>query len=123
MKELVSTQAEERDQRKARVAAQRADLSGQEKPFESLLKDMDRGLFVTEVMGQGVSIVTGDYSRGASAFWVENGEISYPVEEVTIAANLKDMFAGFQGLGDDRDERSNIQTGSILVGEMTIAGS
>ena len=98
-------------------------LTGQEKPFESLLKDMDRGLFVTEVMGQGVSIVTGDYSRGATAFWVENGEISYPVEEVTVAANLKDMFAGFQGLGDDRDERSNIQTGSILVGEMTVAGS
>jgi len=68
-------------------------------------------------------MVTGDYSRGATAFWVENGEISYPVEEVTIAANLKNMFADIQGLGDDRDERANIQTGSILVGKMTVAGS
>ncbi len=98
-------------------------LTGQEKSFASLLKDMNRGLFITEVMGQGVSMLTGDYSRGATAFWVENGEISYPVEEVTIAANLKNMFADIQGLGDDRDERANIQTGSILIREMTIAGS
>ena len=98
-------------------------LGGREKPMQTLLGEMDSGLMVTEVMGQGVSMVTGDYSRGASGFWVENGEIAYPVEEVTIAGNLKDMFADFQALGDDRDERANIQCGSILLGEMTIAGS
>ena len=84
---------------------------------------MNRGLLVTEVMGQGVSIVTGDYSRGASGFWVENGEIIHPVEEVTIAGNLRDMFADVQAVGDDLDDRSNIQTGTILIGTMTIAGS
>ncbi len=98
-------------------------LSGKEMPLQSLLRLMGDGLLVTEVMGQGVSTVTGDYSRGASGFRVEGGEITHPVEEVTIAGNLKNMFADFQALGDDRDDRSNIQSGSILLGEMTIAGS
>jgi len=75
------------------------------------------------VMGQGVSIVTGDYSRGASGFWVENGAIAYPVEEITIASNLRDMFAGIVAVGSDVDPRSSILTGSILVERMTIGGS
>jgi PmbA protein len=91
--------------------------------FADLLKQVGTGLVVTEVMGQGVSIITGDYSRGASGFWVENGEIVYPVEEITIAANLRDMFAGIVAVGSDVDPRSHILTGSIVVDRMTIAGS
>jgi PmbA protein len=90
--------------------------------FDALLRRMGRGLVVTEVMGQGVSLVTGDYSRGAAGFWVEGGEIAYPVEEITIAANLRDMFAGIDAIGSDVDPRSHILTGSILVGRMTVAG-
>lgn len=92
------------------------------KNFESCLKAMDRGFLVTELMGQGVSTVTGDYSRGAAGFWVENGEIQYPVEEITIASNLKEMFAGIVEVGSDVDLRGNIQCGSILIDNMTIAG-
>lgn len=92
------------------------------KDFDACLKAMDRGLLVTELMGQGVSIVTGDYSRGAAGFWVENGVIQYPVEEITIAGNLKDMFAGIVEVGSDVDCRGNIQSGSILIDNMTIAG-
>jgi PmbA protein len=88
-----------------------------------LMNQMGTGLLVTEVMGQGVSIVTGDYSRGAGGFWVENGEIQYPVDEVTIAGNLKDMFMQIEAVGTDTDDRSGIQTGSILMGKMTVAGS
>ena len=91
--------------------------------FKTMLKKLDTGLVVTEVMGQGVSIITGDYSRGASGFWVENGEIVYPVEEITIAANLREMFAGIAAIGADVDPRSHILTGSILVDQMTVAGS
>ena len=91
--------------------------------FAAMLKKLGTGLVVTEVMGQGVSIVTGDYSRGASGFWVENGEIVYPVEEITIAANLRDMFAGIVAIGGDVDQRSHILTGSILVDRMMLAGS
>ena len=91
--------------------------------FSAMLEKLDTGLLVTEVMGQGVSIVTGDYSRGASGFWVENGAIAYPVEEITIASNLRDMFAGVVAIGSDVDPRSSILTGSILVERMTIAGS
>ncbi len=90
--------------------------------FEALLKEMGTGLVVTELLGQGVNGVTGDYSRGASGFWVEGGEIAYPVEEVTIAGNLKDIFLGIAAIGNDVDVRGAIQTGSILVEEMTIAG-
>ncbi|MDX2428572.1 MAG: metalloprotease PmbA [Xanthomonadales bacterium] len=88
-----------------------------------LMQQMGTGLLVTEVMGQGVSIVTGDYSRGAAGFWVENGEIQFPVDEVTIAGNLKDMFAAIEAVGTDVDDRSSIQSGSILMGKMTVAGS
>jgi len=90
--------------------------------YEDLLKEMGTGFVVTELLGQGVNGVTGDYSRGASGFWVERGEIAYPVEEVTIAGNLKDIFLGIAAVGKDMDVRGAIQTGSILVTEMTIAG-
>lgn len=90
--------------------------------FTAMLKKLDTGLLVTEVMGQGVSIVTGDYSRGASGFWVENGAIAYPVEGITIASNLREMFAGIVAIGADVDPRSHILAGSILIDRMTIAG-
>ena len=90
--------------------------------FESLLAEMDRGLVVTEVMGQGVNLVTGDYSRGASGFWVENGQIAYPVEEITIAGNLRDMFVGLVAAGSDLETRRNIQVPSLLLDAMTVAG-
>ena len=90
--------------------------------FQALVKRMARGLVVTELMGQGVSLVTGDYSRGASGFWVENGEIQYPVEEITIASNLRDVFDRIEAVGSDVDRRSHILTGSLLVGRMTVAG-
>ncbi|PXV58672.1 microcin-processing peptidase 1. Unknown type peptidase. MEROPS family U62 [Dyella jiangningensis] len=90
--------------------------------FAALLKRMGSGLVVTEVMGQGVSTVTGDYSRGAAGFWVENGQIAYPVEEITIAANLRDMYANIVAVGSDVDHRSHLLTGSILLEQMTIAG-
>ncbi len=88
----------------------------------ALLRQMDRGLLVTELMGQGVNMVTGDYSRGASGFWVENGEIQFPVEEITIAGNLKTMFKQIVAIGNDMDCRGNIRSGSILIEQMTVAG-
>jgi PmbA protein len=88
----------------------------------ALLKAMDTGLFVTELMGHGTNPVTGDYSRGASGFWVENGEIQHPVEEITIAGNLKDMFLGLIAVGNDCDFPGSTRTGSWLVDRMTIAG-
>lgn len=88
----------------------------------SLLKTMQKGLLVTELMGQGVNLLTGDYSRGAKGFWVENGEIQYPVHEVTIAGKLQDMYANIIAVGNDVDVRGNIRTGSILVEQMMIAG-
>jgi PmbA protein len=90
--------------------------------FAGMLRRMGTGLLVTEVMGQGVSIVTGDYSRGAAGFWVENGQIAYPVEEITIAANLRDMYANVVAVGADVDRRSHVLTGSWLIEKMTIAG-
>ncbi|MGO4999784.1 metalloprotease PmbA [Oceanisphaera sp. W20_SRM_FM3] len=90
--------------------------------FEQLLKMLGTGLLVTEMMGQGVNIVTGDYSRGAAGFWVENGEIAYPVEEITIAGNLRDMYQGIQAVGTDTELRSSLKTGSVLIDEMKIAG-
>jgi PmbA protein len=93
------------------------------KPFETLLREMGTGLVVTELMGQGVNTVTGDYSRGAAGFWVENGQIAYPVEEITIAGNLREMYAGIVGVGNDVDPRSHILCGSILINRMTIAGA
>jgi PmbA protein len=91
-------------------------------PFAQLLKQAGSGLFVTELMGQGVNPVTGDYSRGASGFWMDNGTLAYPVHEITIAGNLRDMYRSIVALGDDVDRRGSIHTGSVLVGEMTIAG-
>ncbi len=88
-----------------------------------LLKAMDTGLLVTDLMGQGVNIVTGDYSRGAFGFWVEKGEIQYPVQEITIAGNLKDMFLNLVAVGDDLDHRGNVCTGSIWLDSMMIAGA
>lgn len=90
--------------------------------FADMLKRLHSGLLVTELMGQGVSIVTGDYSRGASGFWVENGVIAYPVEGITIAGNLREMFAGIAAIGSDVDTRSHVLTGSILIERMTLAG-
>jgi PmbA protein len=90
--------------------------------FPALLQKMDTGLVVTELMGQGVNPVTGDYSRGASGFWVEGGKIVYPVEEITIAGNLKEMFMGLQAVGNDIDTRGSTRTGSWLIERMTIAG-
>jgi PmbA protein len=89
---------------------------------DELLARMGRGVVVTELMGQGVNAVTGDYSRGAAGFWVENGEIQHPVEEFTIAGNLEAMFRGLAGVGSDTDTRGSIHTGSWLIDEMTVAG-
>src|SRR5690606_38847494 len=88
----------------------------------ALLKRMGTGLYVTELMGQGVNGVTGDYSRGASGFWVEDGQIAYPVHEVTIAGNLRDMYRSVRALGSEVERMGAIQTGPVLLGEMTIAG-
>ena len=89
----------------------------------ALLRQMDTGLLVTDVMGQGVNIVTGDYSRGAAGFWVENGEIQYPVAEITIAGQLQYMLKNIVAVADDVEHRSNIQTGSILLDKMKISGN
>jgi len=93
-----------------------------EHDYQAMLQQLDTGLLVTELMGQGVNMVTGDYSRGAAGFWVENGVIQYPVEEITIAGNLKDMFRQIVAIGNDVDYRGNVRTGSILVEKMSIAG-
>ncbi|SDJ47577.1 microcin-processing peptidase 1. Unknown type peptidase. MEROPS family U62 [Pseudomonas delhiensis] len=90
---------------------------------KALLRRMGRGLLVTELMGQGVNLVTGDYSRGAGGYWVENGEIQFPVQEVTIAANLKDLFASILAIGNDVENRGNLHTGSVLVERMMVAGN
>jgi PmbA protein len=87
-----------------------------------LLKMMDKGLLITELMGNGVNLLTGDYSRGASGFWVEKGQIQYPVHEITIAGKLQDIYAKIQAVGKDVDNRGNIHTGSILIEEMMVAG-
>jgi PmbA protein len=97
------------------VHARERDLAG-------MLALMDRGMFVTELMGQGVNAVTGDYSRGATGFWVEKGKLAYPVTEVTIAGNLKDMYREIVDVGNDVDLSGGVRTGSILLAEMTIAG-
>jgi PmbA protein len=78
---------------------------------------------ITDLMGSGVNPVTGDYSRGASGFWVENGQLKHPVTEITIAGNLKEMYRGIQGIGTDVDRRGGVLTGSILLERMTIAGN
>jgi len=87
-----------------------------------LVSDMDKGIVVSELIGFGVNTVTGDYSRGAFGFWVENGEIQFPIQEFTIAGNLNEIFKGIAAVGSDVDERKNIRTGSILIDKMTVAG-
>lgn len=97
-------------------------VSHSDQDLESLLKMMDKGFLVTELLGSGANIMTGDYSRAAFGFWVENGVIQYPVMGVTIASNLKDIFSNIIAIGNDIDDRSSIYTGSILVEKMTVAG-
>jgi PmbA protein len=97
-------------------------ISHGDKNLSALLKEMGTGLLVTEVMGQGVNIVTGDYSRGAAGFWIENGEIQYPVSEITIAGNLKEMFNNIVAVGKDIDTRGAVHTGSVMISQMQIAG-
>ncbi|TWH76741.1 microcin-processing peptidase 1 [Azomonas agilis] len=87
-----------------------------------LIRRMGRGLLVTELMGQGLNLVTGDYSRGAGGFWVEQGEIQFPVQEITIAGNLRDMFLNIQAIGNDLETRGNLKTGSVLIEKMMVAG-
>ena len=91
--------------------------------LDAMVRGMGRGLLVTELMGQGVNAVTGDYSRGAAGFMVEDGALAYPVDGITIAGNLKTMFRAIEAVGSDVDARSHILTGPILVGRMTIAGN
>lgn len=91
--------------------------------FNALVKAMGRGLVVTELLGSGVNGVTGDYSRGAAGFWVENGEIAYPVQELTIAGNLREIFKGIEAVGNDVDTLASIRTGSVLINRMTLAGA
>lgn len=91
--------------------------------YDGLIRQMHRGLIITELMGQGINKVTGDYSRGAAGFWVENGAIAYPVEEITVAGNLRDMYADIVAVGNDVDTRRSIRTGSILIARMTVAGT
>lgn len=97
-------------------------VAAQGKDFAALLQTMDSGLLVTDLMGFGINMITGDYSRGASGFWVEHGRIQFPVEEITIASNLRDMFRGIVAAGTDLDRRSSTITGSILIDQMTVAG-
>lgn len=87
-----------------------------------LFKEMQTGLFVTELMGQGVNLLTGNYSRGAFGYWIEHGEIQYPVEEITISGNMKEMLKQIQAVANDIDFRSNIKTGSVWIGQMTVSG-
>ena len=97
-------------------------LSGRTLPRSDLLTELGTGLLVTDLMGQGVNSVTGDYSRGAAGFWIEGGEIAYPVDEITIASNLKNMFEGVVCVGDDLDTRGNLRAPTVLIDEMTLAG-
>ena len=99
-----------------KVSANAGDL-------KSLINAMGTGLLVTELMGQGVNTLTGDYSRGAAGFWIENGEIQYAVDELTIAGNLAQMLPAIEVIGDDVDTRSHVQVGSLLIGRMTVAGN
>ena len=89
--------------------------------FKDLLKKMGRGLLVTELMGQGLNMVTGDYSRGVAGFWVEEGAVVYPVEEITIAGNMRDMLLNISAIGNDTYKNGSQYVGSVLIDEMTIA--
>ncbi|MEX1266978.1 MAG: metallopeptidase TldD-related protein, partial [Woeseia sp.] len=103
--------------------AHNLEVPGNAGDLASLVKSMGRGLLVQELIGQGLNAVTGDYSRGASGFWIENGTIAYPVHEVTIAGNLRELYPRITAIGDDTDLRGGIRCGSLLVDDMTIAGS
>jgi PmbA protein len=103
--------------------AQNLIVPGNAEGMDALLAEMGTGLVVEELIGQGVNTVTGDYSRGAVGHWVENGEIAYPVHEITIAGNLRQLYRRIVAIGRDQDLRGGIRCGSILVEEMTIAGS
>ena len=102
--------------------AQNVVLHPGEKSLDQLCQQMDKGLLVTDLLGQGVSILTGDYSRGAFAYWVENGKVQYPVEGITLASNLREIFKGIVALGNDIDERGSICSPSILIDKMMVAG-
>jgi PmbA protein len=91
--------------------------------FEQMLHKLGTGLLVTELIGMGIDYVNGDYSRGASGYWVENGAIAYPVEEITIAGNLRDIFAGIVAIGSDTLVRGSKSTGSVLIESLTVGGS
>ena len=97
------------------------DVDAEQRPIDELMREMDTGLVVTSLMGQGVNLVTGDYSRAATGFWVADGAVQHPVDEITIAANLDDLFKGIVGCGDDVDVRQSIRTGSLLVEGMRVA--
>ena len=103
--------------------AQNLLVPGNADDLEALIQQMGTGLIVEELIGHGVNPVTGDYSRGAVGQWVENGEIQYPVHEITIAGNLRELFQRIAAIGKDQDARGGIRCGSLLVEEMTIAGS
>lgn len=98
------------------------DVAPGDADFDALVADMGRGLVVTELMGQGVNLVNGDYSRGAAGWWVENGELAYPVENATVAGNLSDMYHGIAAIGNDVEYQSALRTPSVVVDRMTIAG-
>ena len=100
-----------------------SSLTQPDDDLKALLKKMHRGLLVTELIGHGVNYVTGDYSRGAFGYWVDHGEIQYPVEEITIAGNLKDMFQQIQAISNDLITRGSNTSGSILIEQMSVAGS
>ncbi len=91
--------------------------------LDALVAGLPRGLLVTELMGSGVNPVTGDYSRGAAGFWIENGAIAYPVDGLTIAGNLREMFSAIEAVGADVDRRSHVSMGSLLIGRMMVAGN
>ena len=93
-----------------------------EKNLDDMIVEMNKGLLITDMIGFGVNQITGDYSRGASGFWIENGEIAYPVEEITIAGNLIEMYKHIRYIGNDVDPRGNILTGSVMIDKMTVAG-
>lgn len=97
-------------------------ISHGDKDLQALCREMDTGLLITDMMGHGTNMVTGDYSRGAAGYWIEGGEIQYPVEELTVAGNLKQMFKDIIAIGNDVDLRGNVRSGSILIDTMTIAG-
>jgi len=98
-------------------------ISADDLSFSELLKEMGTGLLITELIGQGINLVTGDYSRGAFGYWVENGEIQHPVEGITVAGNLKDMFKGIIAVANDADERGIVRSGSILINKVSIAAA